>query len=115
MTRTQREQLERRLEANTQAAVGLFERFSAARLTHRPIEGSWSAAECVAHLSLTAAAAVPLLEAAVTDLRSQNIRKGSEGRMDWMGRLLRWSLEPPLRFKTRTTRPFEPLQSRAGE
>jgi hypothetical protein len=28
--------------------------------------------------------------------------------MDWLGRLLRWTLEPPPRLRTGTTAPFQP-------
>ena len=69
MTPAQREGIERRLEASSTAASSSLDRYSEVQLTRRPAGTAWSAAECVVHLSLTADAAVPLLEAAVADLR----------------------------------------------
>lgn len=108
MTRQQREDFERRIEQISETACALFERYSPPQLTRRPAAESWSAAECVAHLNLTAARTVPLVETAVEDLRTRGIRTDSPSRMDWLGRLLRWSLEPPPRFRARTTAPFQP-------
>jgi hypothetical protein len=110
MTPSQREDIERKLNASSSAAARLFESHSGEQLTRRPAETAWSAAECVVHLSLTASVAIPLLEAAVADLRSRGLFTKSPSRMDWMGRMLRWSLEPPPRFRTKTTAPFQPLR-----
>jgi DinB superfamily len=110
VTPPQREELEEKLKANSDVAASVFERYSAAQLSRRPAEGSWSAAECVVHLSLTTAAAVPLLEPAVADLRSRGLVSSFPSQMDWIGSILRWSLVPPPRFKTRTTAAFQPLQ-----
>jgi hypothetical protein len=108
VTPAQRQEIEERLTASTARAVELFETHSATALARRPASASWSAAECVVHLTLTAAAAVPVLEAAVADLRSGGRVTDSPSRMDWLGRLLTWSLEPPPRLRTRTAAPFEP-------
>jgi len=108
VTRGQREALEARFESCTAAAAQLFADHSAAALTRRPGETAWSAAECVAHLSLTAAASAPLLDEAVADLRARGLASDAPDRMDWLGRLLRWTLEPPPRLRTGTTAPFEP-------
>jgi hypothetical protein len=108
VTRQQREDFERRVEQISNTASALFERYSPAQLTRRPAAASWSAAECVAHLNLTAARTVPLVETAVADLRDRGVRTDSPSRMDWLGQLLRWSLEPPPRFRARATAPFQP-------
>ena len=108
MTRDQVEELEGGFESSTTAAARLFAEHPADALTLRPEEGSWSAAECMAHLSLTAAASVPLLEEAVVDLRARGLVSDAPDRMDWLGRLLRWTLEPPPRLRTGTAAPFEP-------
>lgn len=108
MTRDQREDVEGRFESSTTAAARMFAEHSADALTRRPREDSWSAAECVAHLSLTAAASAPLVEEAVADLRARGRVSDAPDRMDWLGRLLRWTLEPPPRLRTGTAAPFQP-------
>lgn len=110
MTRRQREQIERKLEACSARAAGLFERHSPERLAHRPRPESWSAAECVVHLSLTAAAYAPLLDAAIRDLRHRVLRRATASRMDWKGRLLNWSLEPRPWLRMKTTARFQPVK-----
>jgi hypothetical protein len=110
MSPSQSQDFVRRLDAAAARAAALFETYSPAQLTRRPQPQSWSAAECEVHLSLTAAATLPLIEAAVADLRARDLRDLGPGRPDWIGRLLRWSLEPPPRFRARTTKPFEPQQ-----
>lgn len=109
MTRAQREEIERKLEACSAAARALFERHAPERFTRRPRLGSWSAAECVAHLSLTAAAMLPPLEAALRDLREGGERRESPSGMDWSGRLLSWSLEPRW-LRMRTIPRFQPVE-----
>lgn len=107
MTKEQRESIEARLEANARQAASLFERCPLDALVRRPRAGAWSAVDCVEHLSLTAAATLPLIEATVARAREHAVRSESPSRMDWLGRLLRWALEPG-RFRTRTSVPFQP-------
>jgi hypothetical protein len=110
VTRTQREVLARGLEASSRAVAGLFEAHTHAQLAASPSGGSWSAAECIVHLSMTSAATVPSIETAVKELRARGLRRASVSRMDWVGRLVRWSQEPPPRFRFRTGAGFQPLR-----
>ena len=107
MTPNQRQELESQIVACTRDAKRLFEEHDETRLTRRPGEQSWSAAECLVHLNLTAAAATPLLEEAVADLRARGATTENPSRMDLMGGLLRWFLEPG-RFRARTAAGFVP-------
>jgi hypothetical protein len=109
MTPAQVEELERKLQASSAAARRLFEQRSPEQLARRPRPESWSAAECVVHLSLTAEAYVPLLEAALRDLRHKGLRRETPSRMDWTGRMLNWSLEPRAWLRMKTIARFQPV------
>lgn len=115
MTREQREDLERRITACSERAVRLFDTHAPDALRRRPRDGAWSAAECVVHLTLTSAATVPLVEAAIAELTAASARRSSPSRMDWLGRLLNWTLEPPPRLRTRTGAAFLPQQGESLE
>jgi len=115
LTSAQRREIEEGLARSTARVASLFDRHPAEELTQRPSPTSWSAAECVAHLSLTAAASVPPLETALAELRKRGRTAHAPSRMDWLGRLLRWSLEPPPRLKTRTAAPFVPADVKPPE
>ena len=110
MTRAQCDELARGLESSSVLGRRLFETHTAAELGRRPRPEAWSAAECVAHLSLTAAAVVPLVEAALRELREKGRRSASRSRMDWTGRLLAWALEPRW-LRSRTLPRFVPAAS----
>jgi hypothetical protein len=107
VTAAQAEDLARQLTSCSSRIRTLFEAGPEERLTHRPRSDAWSAAQCVVHLSLTATAFVPVLQEAVETLRTSGLRRATASRMDWMGRVLRWFLEPPPRFRTRTASPFQ--------
>ena len=109
MTREQREQIEQKLAASSAVATRLFESHSTEQLRRPPRPESWSAAGCIVHLSLTAAAYAPLLDAALRDLRDKGLRRASASRMDWKGRLLNWSLEPRPWLRMKTTARFQPV------
>ena len=75
----------------------------------RPQAGSWSAAECVTHLSLTTSAYLPLIDQALAMGSSKRMPPSHRYRRDFNGWLLSWMLEPPARMKVKTAKPFEPV------
>jgi hypothetical protein len=80
------------------------------RWSQRPDPDRWSAAECVAHLNLTSAAYLPLLDEAISRGRSQPGAPVSF-RRDFAGWLLWKTMSPPVRFRVRTTAPFVPMRT----
>lgn len=68
----------------------------------------WSIAEQLEHLSLTTEAYLPVLEAAVDELRARGERSEGPFRTDLMGRFLIWMVEPPVRKRVKTTAKFVP-------
>jgi hypothetical protein len=57
---------------------------------------------------------LPVLEKALTDARKRGLHlKKGKLKMDVIGRILRWFLEPPIRQRVKTTAPFVPRSVRA--
>ena len=73
----------------------------------RTRSGGWSAAECVAHLTLTNRAYLPLFEAARSAVPAGATVPGRY-RRSLAGWLLEWSQEPPVRSRYKTMPAFVP-------
>jgi hypothetical protein len=82
------------------------------QFTVRPSPLRWSAAECLAHLSISSEMFLPVLRDALAKARASS-RKRGKVKMDLLGRVLAWFLEPPIRTKVKTTAPFVPKSTRA--
>ena len=78
----------------------------------RPPGGGWSAAECIAHLSLTTAAVLPGIDAALPTGR-RDVADRRRYRRGVVGSLLAWSLEPPARLRFQTLPAFVPGGTRS--
>jgi len=76
----------------------------------RPSPTNWSALECVVHLNLSTQAMLPGIEQAVESAPPVS-RNGLKYKMDFAGRFLAWSLEPPALIKLKTTALAEPLDA----
>lgn len=82
----------------------------------RPTPGSWSPAECVAHLNLTSAAFAPLLHAGLEEARRLGAPPPARLSRDVLGWLVAQASGPSRRFKTTTAAPFVPTGDRpSGE
>jgi len=81
-----------------------------ARVRKRPKPHDWSALECMVHLNLSAQAMLPGIREAVAAAAA--IPSASRPyRVDFAGRVLVWSLEPPALIKMKTTKIAEPLEA----
>jgi hypothetical protein len=107
------EDVEKELNEATRRAWALIQSTDARHFTVRPHPSSWSAAECLSHLSISSESFLPVLRAAIDDARKRNLTSMKDPKMDLLGRVLRWFLEPPIRAKTKTTAPFVPRAVRA--
>ena len=102
-------QLERviaEMDLATEKASAVVNGLTEEQLKQRVDPNSWSVAECIVHLNMTSKEYLPLLDKALESA-------GQEGRtqklkMDLVGRMLKWSLEPPARLKVKTTNQFQP-------
>jgi hypothetical protein len=79
--------------------------------SRRPAPGRWSIAECVAHLNLTGAAFVPLLDRALVGAPAAPAR--GRFRRDLAGWLLWRMTGPPARIRVKTSAPFVPQATTA--
>jgi hypothetical protein len=97
------------LRENLRQAALMFESHTTGQLQHRPGQGRWSAAECMAHLNLSNRAYLPLLDSAIEQLREKNVLGGGPFHLNWNARLLKYWLEPPSRLRLPTSAPFQPM------
>lgn len=107
------EVVEEELEEASRRARALVDGTEARLFTVRPNPRSWSAAECLSHLSISTQMFLPVLQKALEEGRTKGLKAGGVPKMDLMGRVLRWFLEPPIRSRVKTTAPFVPRSVRA--
>jgi hypothetical protein len=74
-----------------------------------PAPGSWSAAECLQHLSLSADAYFPVWQQVIATAGPRKTEMNAPYAVDFWGRLLSWILEPPARVRSKTPVPFQPV------
>ena len=77
--------------------------------TRPPAPGSWSAAECIQHLSLSADAYFPVWQQVIAAAGPRKEEVNAPYAVDFWGRLLCWILEPPARIRSKTPAPFQPI------
>lgn len=105
------EAIEAELNDATERAKRLVQRVDGRRFTVRPDPSRWSAAECLAHLSLSSEEMLPVIREAI-DKAPRN-GKARKAKMDWLGAALRWFLEPPVRTRVKAIARFVPKSVRA--
>lgn len=81
--------------------------------TRRSDPDRWSVAECVAHLNLTAAAYLPLLDDALARARTARASAPTRYRRDPIGWVVWRTMGPPVRIRAKTTAPFVPTNVRS--
>ncbi len=105
------EGLEKELNEATRRAWTLVQSTDGRLFTVRPKAQSWSAAECLAHLSISTEMFLPVLRSAIDEAKKK--KPSAKAKMDVLGRVLAWFLEPPIRKKVKTSAPFVPKSTRA--
>src|SRR5262249_48922749 len=108
MTATRIPVLSQALRAVSAQAEKLCGSVSAEQLCRRPTAKSWSAAECLEHLAVSANLYQPVWQAAFAAAKQAGTTGTEPYRMDFLGRVLNWTLEPG-RFKFSTPSHFEPV------
>jgi DinB family protein len=94
---------------NAQRAQTLVSRAGEARIAVRPGPDSWSAAECLVHLTLSTKMYFPVWRDAFADARSRNIlENGRLFRMDFAGAALHWILRPSARLRAKAPSKLQP-------
>jgi hypothetical protein len=105
--------VEAELEDATRRARALVDGTEGRLFTVRPNPTSWSAAECLSHLSISTDMFLPVLRKAIDAAEKKGLRASGKPSMDIKGRILRWFLEPPIRSRMTTRAPFVPRSVRA--
>lgn len=107
------EEVETELSEATSRAWQLVRTTDGRVFTVRPTPQDWSAAECIAHLSLSTEQFLPVLQKAIEDAKKKGLTSKKKPAMDVVGRTLRWFLEPPIRKRVKTAGRFVPRSARA--
>lgn len=105
------EAVEKELNEATRRAWTLVQSTDGRLFTVRPKPMSWSAAECLAHLSISSEMFLPVLRKAIDGARARKTKR--KPKMDVIGRVMAWFLEPPIRRRMATAAPFVPKSTRA--
>lgn len=103
------DELEAQFVAIGAAAQAMIESAGAELCAQRPSPSSWSVAECLQHLSISADAYFPIWQQVIANAGPRKTELNAPFRIDFWGRLLSWILEPPARIRSRTPLPFEPV------
>lgn len=103
-----RRELESDFERLTRRVRELAGGVDAGTFTHRPAADSWSAAECIDHLNVTARAYLPALDEAIAEARSRGLTAERADGRTLLGRIVAWATEPPARLKMKTPGDLEP-------
>lgn len=96
------------LQQIRQRADDLVAGLTPEQLTRRPDPAQWSIAECLAHLNVTGAGFLPLLESAIRQGRENKIVGKGPFKPGALGRLLKWIAEPPPKFRMRAPKTILP-------
>ena len=99
------------LDAASQRARTLVDGLSPEQMKRRPRPDQWSVAECLVHLNVTSQEFLPILRAAFERAGEERTTGVRTFKLDFMGRLLKWTLEPPPKFRMKTTEKFQPSAS----
>ncbi|MEQ1948499.1 MAG: DinB family protein [Bryobacteraceae bacterium] len=103
----QLEDIDRQFQSISTRARELATR-AGAKFGKRPSPGRWSAAECIEHLTISSEAYFPVLEAALPEARKKGIVSEAPFRLDFIGKLLIWTLEPPAKLRFPAPSGFQP-------
>ena len=106
-------EVELEIDDASRRARTLVDGTEARLFTVRPHPTSWSAAECLSHLSISTDMFLPVLRKVIDEARERDLRPKGAPSMDLKGRVLRWFLEPPIRSRVKTSAPFVPRSVRA--
>jgi hypothetical protein len=99
-----------RLSAEAEALVAPL---SEAQFNWQPAPGSWSVAECIEHLNVTARLYLPNLDEGIADAIRRGLYADGPFTYNWIGRLASGIMEPPAKFKVKAPKTFHPAPRRS--
>jgi len=95
-------------KANSLRVVELFKGVHHHQLNLRVETGTWSIVECIVHLNLFSEEFIPIIQTACDQARAKGWTADGPFKMDFVGKVLKFALEPPSRWKAVTRSQFEP-------
>ena len=101
-------QLSDELNQIRRRAQALVHGVPADQLTRRPDPASWSVAECLAHLNVTAAVMQSLIAHAIAQGKKAEVFGQGPFKLGVKGRLFIWIAEPPPKFRVRAPKALVP-------
>ena len=107
----QLEEIKTQIDAASKKADSIVRSINFDQLNERPQPNQWSIAECLVHLNLSSEAEINVLDDAYEQNQTKRTFAEKQFKMDLLGRILKWSLEPPPLFLSRlkTTEMFQPV------
>jgi len=103
------EKIRQEVEAIDTQVVALCEGLSEEDLAWRVEPGQWSIAEVLAHLQLTNQAILPSVDQAIEHARRRKLYSNGPFKLNMIGRLSLWLIEPPPRIKFPAPKSLRPL------
>lgn len=103
------DELEAQFVAMGAAAQAMINAAGAELCARRPSPQSWSVAECLQHLNISADAYFPIWQQIIANAGPRKTELNAPYRTDFWGWLLSWILEPPARIRSKTPTSFEPV------
>lgn len=70
----------------------------AATLYRRPASGGWNIAECLDHITLSTQTLCSAIDDAIPNAKARGLLGGGPAKPGFMGRVLLWVMEPPVRI-----------------
>jgi hypothetical protein len=97
-------------EATEGAARALAGSLSDADFNWQPAPGSWSIGQCLQHLATGTDEVLPAIDRAIATAREHQWMALGPVRYGWLARLMVTSMEPPVKWRMKTNRMFEPTR-----
>ena len=78
----------------------------------QPAPESWSVAQCIDHLNVTARQYLPMLDEGVADAIRRGLYSAGPYSYNWVGRLMVYLVEPTTRLRGKAPKAFQPAPGR---
>src|SRR5687767_12205200 len=98
------------ISAEADALVGPL---SDTQFVWQPRPDSWSVAQCIDHLNVTARLYLPMLDEGIAAAIRRGLYSPGPYSYNWLGRLFVHAVQPKTRFKAKAPKAFQPPAGRA--
>jgi len=102
------EAVRRQFEATHQEARELAGTMSEAEFNWHPASGSWSIGQCLQHLATGTDAVLPAIDRTIATARERQYVSQGPVRYGLLARTMVTSMEPPVKWRMKTNRMFQP-------